>query len=88
MVNSYLQACEVRNDFTWQVLVFSAMNIMKNKMRNRMGNQWMNDSLITYIEYDIFDIISNDVKMEQFQNMLIIEVVCNCYLIGLLFMSD
>ena len=57
-------------------------------MRNRMGNQWMNDSLITYIEYDIFDIISNDVKMEQFQNMSIIEVVCNCYLIELLFMSD
>jgi hypothetical protein len=39
--------------------VFSAMNIVKNYLRNRIGDQWMNDCLITYIEKDIFKIISN-----------------------------
>ncbi|XP_028091965.1 uncharacterized protein LOC114292255 [Camellia sinensis] len=30
--------------------VFSAMNIVKNWLRNRTGDEWMNDSLIVYIE--------------------------------------
>ena len=33
---------------------FSAMNIVKNYLRNRMGDQWMNNCLITYIEKDMF----------------------------------
>ena len=33
--------------------VFSAMKIVKNRLRNRMGDQWMSDSV--YIEKDIFD---------------------------------
>jgi hypothetical protein len=33
---------------------FSAMNIVKNRLRKRMGDQWMNDYLITYIKKDIF----------------------------------
>ena len=33
---------------------FSAMNIIKNRLRNRIGDQWMNDYLVTYIEKDIF----------------------------------
>ena len=49
--------------------VFSAMNIVKSKLCNRMGDQWMNDCLVTYIESDVFDTISNDVIMERFQNM-------------------
>ena len=49
--------------------VFSAMNIVKSKLRNRMGDQWTNDCLVTYIESDVFDTISNDVIMERFQNM-------------------
>ncbi|XP_028110203.1 zinc finger MYM-type protein 1-like [Camellia sinensis] len=32
--------------------VFSAMNIVKNRLRNRMGDEWMNDSLAVYIERD------------------------------------
>ena len=30
--------------------VFSAMNIIKNRLRNQIGDQWMNDCLVTYIE--------------------------------------
>ena len=37
--------------------VFSDMNIVKNHLRNRMGDQLMNDNLIVYIENDIFDSI-------------------------------
>jgi len=46
---------------------FSAMNIVKNRLRNRMGDQWMNDCLVTYIENDIFKTISNEKIMQRFQ---------------------
>ena len=36
---------------------FSAMNIIKNRLRNQIGDQWMNDYLVTYIEKDIFKTI-------------------------------
>ncbi|XP_028126582.1 uncharacterized protein LOC114323236 [Camellia sinensis] len=49
--------------------VFSAMNIVKNRLRNRMGDEWMNDSLVVYIGRDIFDGIDNDTIMERFQKM-------------------
>ena len=29
---------------------FSTMNIIKNRLRNQIGDQWMNDCLVTYIE--------------------------------------
>ena len=38
-------------------IAFSAMNIIKNRLRNQIGDQWMNDCLVTYIENDIFKII-------------------------------
>ena len=49
--------------------VFSAMKIVKNRLRNRMGDQWMTNNLIVFIEKDIFDCIDNDVIMQRFQNM-------------------
>ena len=30
--------------------IFSTMNIIKNQLRNQIGDQWMNDCLVTYIE--------------------------------------
>jgi hypothetical protein len=48
---------------------FSAMNIVKNRLHNRMGDQWMNDCLITYIDKDIFKTISNEEIMQRFQGM-------------------
>ena len=48
---------------------FFAMNIVKNRLRDRMGDQWMTNNLIVYIEKDIFDCIDNDVIMQRFQNM-------------------
>ena len=36
---------------------FSTLNIIKNRLRNRIGDKWMNDCLVTYIEKDIFKTI-------------------------------
>ncbi|XP_062118895.1 uncharacterized protein LOC133832590 [Humulus lupulus] len=48
---------------------FSAMNIVKNQMRNKMGDEWLNDSLTVYLEKDIFNIIDNETIIHRFQNM-------------------
>ena len=48
---------------------FSAMKIVKNRLRSRMSDQWMNNSLIVYIEKDNFHNIDNEVIMQRFQNM-------------------
>ncbi|KAM2675775.1 hypothetical protein EV1_002507 [Malus domestica] len=48
---------------------FSVMKIVKNPHRNRMGDQWLNDSLVVHIEKDVYDSISNDVVIRRFQNM-------------------
>uniref|UniRef100_A0A2N9IEE2 HAT C-terminal dimerisation domain-containing protein n=1 Tax=Fagus sylvatica TaxID=28930 RepID=A0A2N9IEE2_FAGSY len=48
---------------------FSAMKYIKNLLRNRMGDQWMNDCLVTYIESDVFDSIDNEAIMQRYQAM-------------------
>ena len=48
---------------------FSAMKYIKNELRNRMGDQWMNDCLIMYIEKDVACSIDNETIMQRFQNM-------------------
>ena len=35
--------------------VFSAMKSVKTDLQNRMGDEWLNDSLVVYIENEIFD---------------------------------
>lgn len=49
--------------------VFFGMNIVKNRLRNRMRDQLMNDNLIVYVEKDIFDSIDNKVFIQHFQSM-------------------
>ena len=46
--------------------VFYAMHIVKSKLRNRMRDTWMNDSLVVYIKKDIFDKIDNEAIMKRF----------------------
>ena len=50
---------------------FSAMKYIKNELRNRIGDQWMNDCLVVYIEKDIVCSIDNETIMQRFQNMKI-----------------
>jgi hypothetical protein len=49
--------------------VFSATSIVKDRLRNRMGDQWMNDSTIVYVEKDIFLKLDNEVIVQRYQNM-------------------
>ncbi|XP_050889973.1 uncharacterized protein LOC127095307 [Lathyrus oleraceus] len=46
--------------------VFSAMNIIKNQIRNRMSDDWLNDCLVTYIERDIFVDVENEKIIQHF----------------------
>ena len=34
--------------------VFSAMNIVKTDLRNKIGDDWLNDLMICYVEKEIF----------------------------------
>ena len=46
---------------------FSTIKYIKNELRNRMGDQWMNDCLIVYIERDVADNIDNETIMNDFK---------------------
>ena len=39
---------------------FSVVNIVKNRLQNRMEDTWMNDCLVTCIEKNIFREIQNE----------------------------
>ncbi|KAK8919081.1 hypothetical protein KSP39_PZI021912 [Platanthera zijinensis] len=49
--------------------MFSAIKIIKNHLRNRMRDEWMNDCLIVYTEKDVADTITNDTIITKFQNV-------------------
>jgi len=48
---------------------FSAMNVVKKKLRNKMGDQFMSDCLVCYVEKDMFSAISNDEVIDLFKKM-------------------
>ncbi|KAI5682688.1 hypothetical protein M9H77_03916 [Catharanthus roseus] len=48
---------------------FSAMRTIKNDLCNRMGDEFLNDSLVCYVEQEIFKSIENEDILQQFQNM-------------------
>ena len=50
-------------------IAFSAMKIVKNRLWNRMGDQFLNDCLISYIEKDVFDKLDNETVLQRFQKM-------------------
>ncbi|XP_019190531.1 PREDICTED: uncharacterized protein LOC109184991 [Ipomoea nil] len=48
---------------------FSAMKLIKTSLRNRMSDDLLNDCLVSYVEKDIFDQVSNEAVLQRFQNM-------------------
>ena len=46
--------------------VFSAMNIVKTDLRNRIGDDWLNDLMICYVEKEIFAKIDDKQIMLRF----------------------
>ncbi|XP_039123441.1 uncharacterized protein LOC120260063 [Dioscorea cayenensis subsp. rotundata] len=49
--------------------VFSVMNILKTNSHNKMGDEWMNDILVIYIEREVFATIDNEAILQHFQKM-------------------
>ncbi|CAD6260946.1 unnamed protein product [Miscanthus lutarioriparius] len=46
-----------------------AMNIIKTDGRNKMNDDWMNNSMICYIEWDLFASIEDDKILKRFQGL-------------------
>ena len=49
--------------------VFSAMNLVKNKLRTTMSDDRLNDCLVTFIERDVFMKVSEDDIVDAFMAM-------------------
>ena len=45
------------------VRAFYALHIIKNCLHNQMGDEWMNDCLVTFSEKDIFDNVDNEATL-------------------------
>ena len=48
---------------------FSAMSIVKSKLRNKMGDSLLDDCLVTYIERDAFSKVNEDDIIDTFMAM-------------------
>jgi len=46
---------------------FSVMNFIKNKLRNSMGDQYLNDCLVTFIEKQFFLCVADEDIISRFQ---------------------
>ena len=46
---------------------FSAMNIIKTDLRNKMRDDWMNYNMVCYIERDVFNTVNDDDILYRFQ---------------------
>lgn len=49
--------------------IFSAMNYVKNKLRNKMGDQYLNDCLVKFIECEFFLKVKDGDIINHFQVM-------------------
>ncbi|XP_010675119.3 uncharacterized protein LOC104891159 [Beta vulgaris subsp. vulgaris] len=59
--------------------VFSSMTQVKDKLRNSMGDQMLNDCLITYVEKEMFLKVSKDDIINRYQNMKTRREQCNIF---------
>ena len=48
---------------------FLVMNIVKNRLRNRIKDIWMNDCLVIYIKKNVFREVQNEKIVNHYQNM-------------------
>ena len=49
--------------------VTTAIVQRETKLRNKMGDQWMNDCLVTFIEKEVFCSVPNDFIIRQIQDL-------------------
>jgi hypothetical protein len=45
------------------------MNIIKTERRNKMGDEWMNNNMVCYIERDMFVDIQDEKILKHFQGL-------------------
>lgn len=60
------------------------MTSIKNNLQIKISNEWLNDCLITYIEKDVFDSVSNNAIMYYFHDMKLIKDYCKRILLAIL----
>ena len=48
---------------------FSAMNIIKTELRNKIGDEWLSDMMVCYIERETFMRIDEEDILQRFQSM-------------------
>jgi len=53
------------------IIQMSMMKIVNTNLRNRTLDEFLNDTVITYFEDDLFETVSNDDSIYRFQNMKI-----------------
>ena len=49
--------------------VFSAMSLVKTDLRSKIGDEWLNDLMICYVEKEIFRSIGDDKIIQSFEEM-------------------
>ncbi|WVZ80661.1 LOW QUALITY PROTEIN: hypothetical protein U9M48_028119 [Paspalum notatum var. saurae] len=49
--------------------IFSSMNYIKNKLRSKMGQEYLNDCLVTFVERDFFLQVKDEDIISHFQKM-------------------
>ena len=45
------------------------MNAIKTNLPNKMGDKWMNNSMVIYIGKEVFVTIDNEAILQRFQKM-------------------
>ncbi|VFQ84042.1 unnamed protein product, partial [Cuscuta campestris] len=48
---------------------FSAMNLVKTYLRNRIGDEFFSDCLLSYVEKDMLERVENETVIDRFQKM-------------------
>ena len=48
---------------------FSVLNVTKNRLRNKLRDEFMNNCLIDYIERDVIKDVDDEIIMKYFQRM-------------------
>lgn len=56
--------------------IFSAMNIIKADLRNKVSNESLNDLMVCYTKRDIFRSIDDDAIIKSFQGMKNRRMIC------------
>ena len=49
--------------------IFLTIKLIKSQLHNRIGDDWLNDCLVTYIEKNIFKSVDNEKILQCFQHM-------------------